>query len=298
MEEPQPAAANAGLIHVLATLPVAAVFCLFLGRLTLTPEPAVNFTWLLPWLIALAALSTLTALARQLQWQYVLTAASICAVWGGVAQAFSADSGIPFGPFTFGPDAGPQFFNRLPWTVPVLWLVVLFNSRGVGRLILRPWRKLKTYGFWLIGFTVVLSGLFDLGMDPFLSRWQHYWLWSPTELPGDVGGRAADQFPGLDVRDVADPGVCHAGADQKAAGVQGPPPIIIRWCCGWGAWCCLPWWRAGRGCGRRLGWMSSPWRWPPWRRCAGGGGDDPTRLQAPGKTPSSRPAHNIVCNTL
>jgi hypothetical protein len=66
--------------------------------------------------------------------------------------------------------------------VPVIWLVVLFNSRGVGRLILRPWRKLKTYGFWLIGFAAVLSGLFDLGMDPFLSRWQHYWLWAPTKL--------------------------------------------------------------------------------------------------------------------
>jgi uncharacterized membrane protein len=196
MEEPQPSAVIAGRIHLLATIPVAAAFCLFLGQMMFNPGPAAKFEWQLPWLIALAALSTLTALARQLQWQYVLTAASICALWGAVAHGFSANTGLPFGPFTYGPDAGPQFFNQVPWTVPVLWLVVLFNSRGVGRLILRPWRKLKSYGFWLIGCTVVLSGLFDLGMDPFLSRWQHYWLWAPTKLRVTWAGAPLTNFLG------------------------------------------------------------------------------------------------------
>ena len=183
MEEIQPAVRRAERVHLLANIPVVVVFFMVLYQVVAGAGVGGPFNWLLCWLIALAAFSTLTALARQLQWQYVLTAAFICGLVGGLSHAFSLDSGIPFGPFVFGPEAGPQFFSKLPWTVPVIWLVVVFNSRGVGRLILRPWRKMRTYGFWLIGFTVVLSTLFDLAMDPFMGRWQHFWLWSPTKLP-------------------------------------------------------------------------------------------------------------------
>jgi uncharacterized membrane protein len=133
-------------------------------------------------LILLAALNSLTALARQLQWQYVLSAAAITAGFGSLASLATLNSGIPFGPLVFGPAAGETLAGKLPWTMPLLWLVVVFNSRGVGRLILRPWRKIKTYGFWLIGLTVGLSVLFDLGMDPYLARVNHYWLWQPTRF--------------------------------------------------------------------------------------------------------------------
>jgi len=162
---------------------VAVFFALILFRLGTGLSKTELTDWELPLLITLTAASTLTALARQLQWQYVLGAAFIAALVGSMAHTFSVNSGIPFGPFVFGPAAGPRFFDKLPWTVPIIWIVVLFNSRGVGRLILRPWRKMKTYGFWLIGLTVVLSTFFDLGMDPFLGHLQHYWFWSPTKFP-------------------------------------------------------------------------------------------------------------------
>jgi uncharacterized membrane protein len=168
---------------LLATVLVAAIFLVVLLRLFQVTLGINAANWQIPLLIALATLSTLSAQARQLQWQYVLAVAGIIAVVGGGALALSLESGIPFGPFDFGPAAGPKLFNCLPWTIPLIWIVVLINSRGVSRLILRPWRKTKTYGFWLIGVTVGLVGLFDLGMDPFLVHLQRFWFWRPTKFP-------------------------------------------------------------------------------------------------------------------
>jgi len=52
----------------------------------------------------------------------------------------------------------------------------------VGRLILRPWRKVKNYGFWLIGLTALLAVAFDLALEPFAWHVKHFWLWQPTRL--------------------------------------------------------------------------------------------------------------------
>ncbi len=183
-------------IHTVATGLVALIFAVILFRLGTGLIRSGESDWELPLLLTLTAASTLTALARQLQWQYVLGAAFIAALVGSIAHTFSLNSGIPFGPFVFGPAAGPQMFDKLPWTVPVIWIVVLFNSRGVGRLILRPWRKIRSYGFWLIGVTVVLSTFFDLGMDPFLAHLLHYWLWSPTKFPVTWEGAPLINFLG------------------------------------------------------------------------------------------------------
>ena len=134
-------------------------------------------------LLLLLTVTTITALARQLPLQNVLLAAGIIAILGGAVHAFGVTMGIPFGPFLFGTDAGPQLFKTLPWALPFIWIVAVLNSRGVVRLILRPWRKIRSYGFWLIGLTAVLTMLFDLAFDPFASRVKHYWLWLPTKLP-------------------------------------------------------------------------------------------------------------------
>ena len=71
-----------------------------------------------------------------------------------------------------------------------------FNSRGVARLILRPWRKIRSYGFWLIGLTAALAVLFDLALDPFASRVKHYWLWQPTKFPVTWQGAPLVNFLG------------------------------------------------------------------------------------------------------
>lgn len=134
-------------------------------------------------LIVTLTLATLTNLARQLPAQNVLLAAAIIGVVGGIAHALGALTAIPFGPFTYLDRIGPVFFRTLAWPIPFLWILIVLNSRGVARLILRPWRKLKTYGFWLIGVTTALVVLFDLALEPFASQVNRYWLWLPTTFP-------------------------------------------------------------------------------------------------------------------
>lgn len=167
-------------VHWLFTILLAAAFIFELATFFL---PADFLNWPEAALILLAAVSTIASLARQLPLQNVLLAAFVIAVFGGAAHAVGALTGIPFGPFTFSDSAGPEIFKTLPVAMPLLWVVVVLNSRGTARLILRPWRKTKTYGFWVIGLTAVLAALFDFALEPFAARVKHYWIWTPTKFP-------------------------------------------------------------------------------------------------------------------
>jgi len=141
-----------------------------------------RFSWLDAATIALAAAVSVVALNRQLPLQNVVSAAFITALIGGAAHGFSSQASIPLGPVVFNSHAGPQLFNLVPWTVPLLWVAAIFTARGVGRLILRPWRKVKNYGYWLIACTAVLAVAFDFALEPFAWHARHLWLWQPTKL--------------------------------------------------------------------------------------------------------------------
>jgi uncharacterized membrane protein len=170
-------------IHWLLAALLTANFALVLAANGMTLNLPGKPGWPEALLILLAATGTITALARQLPLQNVLLAAFVIALAGGAVHTLGVTMEIPFGPFQFGPDAGPQLFKTLPWAMPLIWVVAVLNSRGVVRLILRPWRKIRSYGFWLIGLTAALTMLFDLAFDPFASRVKHYWLWEPTKFP-------------------------------------------------------------------------------------------------------------------
>lgn len=138
--------------------------------------------------VILAAATSLAWLWRQLPLQNVLLSVAGIVVVGAGLMAFAGspwgtESGLPFGPFVFTSECGLLIFNTLPWTIPLVWIVVILNSRGTARLMLRPWRKSKTYGYRLIGLTALLVLLFDVALDPFASRIKHCWLWQPTRLP-------------------------------------------------------------------------------------------------------------------
>ena len=120
--------------------------------------------------------ATLVAQSRRLPAQNVLLAAAIIGFISGIVEWIGAASGIPFGPRAFPGGFGEKIFG-VPWPVPVLWIVFLLNSRGVARLMLRPWRKSKTYGFRVIGLTCLLMVALDLGFEPFASRANHFWIW-------------------------------------------------------------------------------------------------------------------------
>jgi hypothetical protein len=133
-------------------------------------------------LIFLTATATIIALARHLPVQQVLLGAGIIGGIGGLAHGLAAATAIPFGPIQF-LDVGPRLFDYLAWPMPVIWVIAVLNSRGVARLILRPWRKTRRYGFWLLGMTATLSVLFDLALEPFASQARKFWMWMPTKLP-------------------------------------------------------------------------------------------------------------------
>ena len=147
-------------------------------------------------LLWLAIIGTVAALARHLPLQNILFAAFVIALAAGAATWLDLITGIPFGQFTTGGNTGPKLFAAVPWAMPVVWILALLNSRGVARLILRPWRKLHAYGFWLIGFTAALTVLFDLAFDPFASQVKHYWFWEPTKFPVSWQGAPLVNFLG------------------------------------------------------------------------------------------------------
>jgi len=146
--------------------------------------------------LLLVLASTLASLAGQLPAQNVLLGSVVIAAIGGGIHCLGGVTGIPFGPVVYTGASGPILFNALPWFMPLLWIVVILNARGVARLILRPWRKLRVYGYWLIGITTVLTLIFVFGLEPFATHARHYWLWNRTKLPVDWYGAPLSNFLG------------------------------------------------------------------------------------------------------
>jgi uncharacterized membrane protein len=183
-------------VHRLLSLLLAVAFALVLATSCTDIAFPGNPGWPEALLISLATVSTLVALSRQLPPQNVLLAAGGIALIGGAAHVMGATMSFPFGPFIFGDSLGPKIFNTLPWAIPLLWVVTILNSRGVARLILRPWRKTRTYGFRVIGLTAALTMLLDFAFEPFASRVKHYWLWEPTKFPLAWQGAPLSNFLG------------------------------------------------------------------------------------------------------
>jgi uncharacterized membrane protein len=131
-------------------------------------------------LVVLAAATTVCSLMRQLPAQNVMLAGGIVCAIAAAAHTLGVLSGIPFGPIVYTERIKQVLFPPLPWAIPVLWFVVLLNARGVSRLILRPWRRSRNYGFWLMGVTVLLVVLFDFGLEPFATQVKRFWIWDRT----------------------------------------------------------------------------------------------------------------------
>jgi len=124
-----------------------------------------------------AAVSTLLALGRRLPMQNVLATATIIMSISAAVMSLAAFSGIPLGPIHYTVHVGDQLFDILPWPVPLVWIFLIVNGRGVARLIVRPWRKTNYYGFWVMGVTCLLAVIFDLGLEPFAVYVKDYWIW-------------------------------------------------------------------------------------------------------------------------
>jgi len=186
----------AGAAHWLASGFAVASYLLVLLALVASMQLPGKPGWPEAALILATTLATLVSYSRRLPLQNVLLAAAVIGLMGGGIHAIGVTTAIPFGPFSYTDNAGPRILGTLAWPLPFVWIIVILNSRDVARLIMRPWRKLRSYGFWLIGVTVALAVLFDVALEPFAVRVQHYWLWHPTRLPVTWGGAPVTNFVG------------------------------------------------------------------------------------------------------
>jgi uncharacterized membrane protein len=131
--------------------------------------------------IVFAAASTLASLARELPVQNVMLAfVVIMLIAGGIGTA-GAMAGVPFGPIRYTDRIGQELFHPLPWSIPLLWLVLVLNARGTARLLLRRWRHSATYGYWIMGVATLLVLAFDFGFEPVATHVIQYWTWQRSK---------------------------------------------------------------------------------------------------------------------
>ena len=172
--------------------------------------------------VILACALTLCHLARSLPLQNVLACAALIFALSGLIEIIGVKTGIPFGPFIYTDKLGHQIFHILPWPVPLLWIIVLLNSRSLSRFILRRQREKANYGLWVIALAAVLATLFDVILE-IVANANQWWLWGNSTAVFPVSGTPWTNFVGWLVSSfcifiVINPWVL----DKKTAGI---PPL-------------------------------------------------------------------------
>lgn len=213
------------------------LFGLFLLQFTLVwaclwlPKPLFGEArWPDGLLVVLTTATVLASLTRQLPGQNVMLASFIIAIIAGAVQSLGALTAIPFGPFVYTDHIGQQLFYPLPWAIPLMWITVILASRGVARLILRPWRKTSNYGFRLMGLTTLLVVLLDLGLEPYATRIKHYWFWNPAKIKFDWYTTPWTNFFGWAATGLLILAFATPSLINKKPGPQAPPdysPLVL-----------------------------------------------------------------------
>jgi uncharacterized membrane protein len=124
-------------------------------------------------LIVLALAITLIRLARTLPWQNVIASAALISILAGIFEG--AKTGFSSVRFSYTENFGHLLFHKVPWPMPLLWVVILLNARDVARMILRNRRGTENYGIWVIALASLLAVSLDVGLEPFANA-NHWWI--------------------------------------------------------------------------------------------------------------------------
>ncbi len=158
------------------------------GTTLLQPRPTAVGSWLDGAYLVVAAMTVLASVARRLPWQNVAALGLVLYLTSGMMLAVAVQTGFPLGRLEFSTVFGPRLLGFVPWPMPFLWVVVLLASRQSAKLILRPWRRLKSYGWALYGASVLLAVLHALALEVFGHRVKGWWLWAnPDRAVGWYG---------------------------------------------------------------------------------------------------------------
>lgn len=166
--------------HRLALLgfAVSAAFVLTNALLGTTATVPAFWRWLEGLPFVFAAVLALLNLARRLPAQNLV---AVGLVLGGLTcfgEVLALKMELPFCRFEYGEAVIPKVLGAVAWPIPFLWIALLVSSRGVAKLLLRPWRKGRYYGYGLFGATVGLVLLAWFWTEPFLGHAQQYRTWN------------------------------------------------------------------------------------------------------------------------
>jgi len=143
-----------------------------------------NALWPRAVLLGLATATTCTSLARRLPPQNVLSATAIIVLSAAVMHGLASLGGKGAGPYLTHVASEPNLIRSVPWITLVVWVLVLLNSRGIARSILRPFRRRATYGLWILGATTVLAVVdFNLWTSTVAFATSPLWTKGPHSWP-------------------------------------------------------------------------------------------------------------------
>jgi hypothetical protein len=115
-------------------------------------------TWIVALVAAVMAIIMLLQLARALPGQNILMIVVGLLAGEALLEFLLAKLGRT-------PVTGPMWVFLTG--AALLWMAVVLSARRLGQFILRPWRREKYYGFWLIAVSATVTGLFQFGWPRF-----------------------------------------------------------------------------------------------------------------------------------
>ncbi len=159
-----------GLLTLMAGLAVAGVVL----------SPAWN--WLEGVACFVAGVSAAVVLCRRLPAQNVaggsLALLGLSVFW----CALSARNGVPLGRVEYSNRLGLRLLGLVPVTLPFLWTGLLLTGRETARLMLRPLRRDKFYGYYLLLVSSVLLALAEVALEPYATQVVGWWAWPEATL--------------------------------------------------------------------------------------------------------------------
>lgn len=169
-----------GRIVWLLSMTALGAFGLVLWKTLFHPEALQQQNWPEALLLCCGTAAVIASVSTTLPFQNVLWAALVAAGLGGLVQAVVALAPAPFGGIRYTEAAGSRILGVVPWTVPMLWALLILTARGMARWILRAMRSNRNFGLWQIGLTSLLALTTGMGLDRSASRFQGRWSWETT----------------------------------------------------------------------------------------------------------------------
>jgi len=159
------------------------------------PEIDSELRWKIWVTVGLAAVSTFAAQSCESPLQNVMLGAAVIGLLGAVGGMFNelASAKLMLPSKILG--GGRTRFGLAFWATPTLWVILILNSRGVARRLLRRLRGAPGYGFWVLSLTAFLvmgleASAFAVNQsstDEAVSRqwgkpWSHLAVWTSLVL--------------------------------------------------------------------------------------------------------------------